>query len=132
MYKIIKKTKKIGKYANKSSTAHQELKDTCKEFNIKLKKIQNPPNTRWSGYHKNLCSVSLYISWFQSNYLNIRIFCIIRIFKYWFLKNEYYSLFVFVQFWFPNIIRYLYSSHFHYSLQHWIIHFLCMVLEQIN
>ena len=57
MDKIIKKTKKIGKYANKSSTAHQELKDTCKEFNIKLKKIQNPPNTRWSGYHKNLSSV---------------------------------------------------------------------------
>ena len=33
------------------------MKDTCKEFNIRLKKIQNPPNTRWSGYHKNLSSV---------------------------------------------------------------------------
>ena len=63
--------------------------------------------------------ISLYISWFQSNYSNIRIFCIIRIFEYWFLKNEYYSLFVFVQFWFPKIIHYSYSSYFHYSLQHW-------------
>ena len=52
------------------------------------------------------------ISWYKSNYLNIRIFCIIRIFVHWFPKkrilfvirirpiliSEYYSLFVFVPF----------------------------------
>ena len=52
------------------------------------------------------------ISRYKSNYSNIRIFCIIRIFEYWFHKkrilfvirirpiliSEYYSLFVFVLF----------------------------------
>ena len=52
------------------------------------------------------------ISWYKSNYSNIRIFCIIRIFVHWFPKkrilfvirirpiliSEYYSLFVFVPF----------------------------------
>ena len=60
---------------------------------------------------------------------------IIRIFEYFalfeylnigFIKNEYYSLFVFVQFWFPNIIRYSYSSYFHYSLQHCVLIRLCV------
>ena len=33
------------------------MKRECVKENIKFRKIANPPNTRWSGYHDNLVSV---------------------------------------------------------------------------
>ena len=57
MIDVLKKTKDIGKFANKSSVASSELKRSCKNNNLKFKKPVNPPNTRWSGFYKNLASI---------------------------------------------------------------------------
>ena len=76
--------------------------------------------SQWQSFSAitSVLSETPFLSWYQANYSNIRICCIIRIFKYWFPKKEYYSLFLFIQLLFPNIIHYSYSSYFHYSLQH--------------
>ena len=34
-----------------------EFKNDAQKFNIPFRTIKNPPNTRWSGYYENLCSV---------------------------------------------------------------------------
>ena len=57
MLDVLKTTKKIAKYVQKSSVGTRELKDACDQFNIKFLKPVNPPLTRWSGFFKNLSSV---------------------------------------------------------------------------
>ena len=57
MKAVVKKTKAIGKYTHKSTEANKALKREAKKENINFRKIVNPPNTRWSGYHDNLASV---------------------------------------------------------------------------
>ena len=54
---MLKATKALAKFVNKSSKALKQLKDTSKRYNIKFKKFVNPPPTRWSGYYKSLASV---------------------------------------------------------------------------
>ena len=61
MKSVVKKTKAIGKYTHKSTEANKALKREAKKENINFRKIVNPPNTRWSGYHDNLASV-LYLN----------------------------------------------------------------------
>ena len=51
---VLKKTKGIAKYVNKSTVANIKLRKACEECNIKFKKSINPRNTRWCGYHKIL------------------------------------------------------------------------------
>ena len=55
--KLISCTKKISKFALKSPVALQELKDECKNCDVQFRKPVNPPNTRWTGFQKNLSSV---------------------------------------------------------------------------
>ena len=57
MLDVLRASKQVAKFVNKSSKAQTQLKDTCKKYKIKFKKPVNPPNTRWSGYHKNLTSI---------------------------------------------------------------------------
>ena len=42
---------------NKSSPATKEFKATCDSEEIPFKKPVNPPNTRWSGFFKNLDTI---------------------------------------------------------------------------
>ena len=72
------------------------------------------------------------ISWYKSNYSNIRIFCIIRIFVHWFPKkrilfviricpiliSEYYSLFVFVPF--SLFVSTLHQTFQSYHINFWL------------
>ena len=54
---VLKKSKGIAKYVNKSTVATTDLKKACEECNIQFKKPVNPPNTRWCGFYKNLDSI---------------------------------------------------------------------------
>ena len=45
MLDVLKATKAVAKFVNKISKALKQLKDTCKRYNIKFKKIVNPPPT---------------------------------------------------------------------------------------
>ena len=54
---LVKNTKKISKYALKSPVALQQLKSECNNCDVQFKKPMNPPNTRWTGFQKNLSSV---------------------------------------------------------------------------
>ena len=50
---VIKNSKKLAKLSLKT----QQLKFPCDYCIIPFKKLVNPPNTRWSGYLKNLQGV---------------------------------------------------------------------------
>ena len=57
MKELSKKTKKLGRFTHKSTVATKELKRECRKENIAFRQVANPPNTRWSGMHKNFASV---------------------------------------------------------------------------
>ena len=57
MKSVTKKCKAIGKFTHKSTEANKALVREAMKEGIKFKKVVNPPNTRWSGYHDNLASV---------------------------------------------------------------------------
>ena len=57
MIDVLRISKKIAKYVQKSSVGLRELKEACIKFNIKFLKPVNPPITRWSGFYKNLSSI---------------------------------------------------------------------------
>ena len=54
---VLKKTKAIAQYVNKSTIAVSDLKRACDKVQIKFKKPVNPPNTRWCGFFRNLDSI---------------------------------------------------------------------------
>ena len=51
MLDVLRASKQVAKFVNKSSKAQTQLKDTYKKYKIKFKKPVNPPNTRWSHLH---------------------------------------------------------------------------------
>ena len=57
MKALLKKTKAIGKFLHQSTVATTELKGAAAKEKVPYKKVENPPNTRWSGCHDNLASV---------------------------------------------------------------------------
>ena len=57
MKAVLKRTKALGTFTHASTVATTNLKRECVKENVHFRKIANPPNTRWSGYHDNLSSV---------------------------------------------------------------------------
>ena len=57
MKALLKKTKALAKFIHKSTVAASQLQRAAVKENVPYKKLENPPNTRWSGRHANLSSV---------------------------------------------------------------------------
>ena len=55
--KLLKKTKKIGKFSHRSTKAMDELKSKCEHLKMKFKKPKNPQKTRWNSQHDNMKSI---------------------------------------------------------------------------
>ena len=57
MKNLLTKTRGIGTFTHQSTVATSELKRAAEREGVSFKKIENPPNTRWSGQYSNLASV---------------------------------------------------------------------------
>ena len=56
MLDLLKKCQKICNYSH-SHLGSRDLREACTKCEIPLKKLVNPPNTRWCGFHATLKSI---------------------------------------------------------------------------
>ena len=58
MEDLLKKTKELAKMTHQSSSvANQQLRNQCKQMDVKYIKLKNPVETRWNSQESNLSSV---------------------------------------------------------------------------
>ena len=57
MSEVLKKSKILAKFTNKSLPAKEALKSTCKQLNVAFTTLKNPNETRWNSQFSNLQSL---------------------------------------------------------------------------